>query len=817
MAKASPIITALNAGEWSPLLDGRTDLVGYAASAYRCENFIPTIQGPAVRRAGTEFIAQRKGSGRTWLMPFIKSRDDAVMIEFGNLYCRFYANRGVVVSTTTRTITGITKANPAVVTSAAHGYANGQDVFISGVVGMTQVNGRWFKVAGATANTYQLTTIHGTNVNSTGYGTYSSGGTSQVPYELVSPYSTTLLQTPNGEFDLDYIQSGDVIYITHRSGAVKPQKLSRTSATSWTFTAIDPSDGPWLDLNSTATTIYAGAATGTGVTLTASASIFTANDVGSLIRIDQEVITSTQPWVAGKGYGAGVYVRSEGKEYYTAAGGTSGTSIPAHTSGTVADGGVNWQYTSSGYGIARITAQAGTTATVDILTRFPQTLVGPGNASTLWQKGAWSIAANGYPKSVTFFRERLAFGQDQRIDLSVASDFESFATDYFGEVLPESAVSLTVYNSTSDDVVGLHGEKVLVALTSGGEFVVEAPATSEPFGPNNVRVAPQTAFGARPIQPVRVGEQLLMIQSSGQKLRSIQYSYQTESFIAPDMMVRSEHIGRPRITQIARQESPHQTIWGVRSDGQIVSFAFDQTQEVRAWARHVLGGTAASVKCIAIMPSPDGTRDDLWMIVDRTINGATRSYVEYMRAEYATGDDRSAAAYLDSGLYYNSTSATTLYGYDHLEGQTVGLMIDGASAADVVVSGGVVTLPVAGAKVQVGLKYTSTYATNRLDGGAGDGTAQAKTKRITDVVFRVLDTLGGQAGPVETLLDDVPDLTFRAPATPMGSPPPLFTGDALVQWPGGYETDGRIWYRNATVYPATILAIMPQVVVQEAR
>ncbi len=75
-------------------------------------------------------------------------------------------------SGTAKTITGITKANPAVVTSNNHGFNNGDRVYISGVKGMTQVNGNVYTVAGKTTNTFQLS---GTNSNS--YNSFQSGST----------------------------------------------------------------------------------------------------------------------------------------------------------------------------------------------------------------------------------------------------------------------------------------------------------------------------------------------------------------------------------------------------------------------------------------------------------------------------------------------------------------------------------------------------------------------------------------------------------------------------------------------------------------
>jgi hypothetical protein len=74
-----------------------------------------------------------------------------------------------------KNITAITKASPAVVTSTAHGLTNGDFVQILAVVGMTELNGGWYKVANVAANTFELS-----GVDSTGYGTYVSGGTAQL-------------------------------------------------------------------------------------------------------------------------------------------------------------------------------------------------------------------------------------------------------------------------------------------------------------------------------------------------------------------------------------------------------------------------------------------------------------------------------------------------------------------------------------------------------------------------------------------------------------------------------------------------------------
>lgn len=732
MAKATPIIAAFNAGEWSPLLDGRVDLAGYSASCVSIENGIPTIQGPLIRRGGTRYIAEVEDSAnRSWLVPFVRSRSVAYVVEFADSVCRFYRNRAVV---------------------------------------------------GA-------------------------------PFELVSPYNAAALVLPNGEFALDFVQSADVLYITDRRGVLAPRKLSRTSATTFAFSTLDPDDGPFDDLNASTTTIYSSAATGT-VTLTASASVFTADDIGSIIRLDQQRL-ATPLWVTGTSYTAGDYVRSEGKEYVAATTATSGTQIPSHTNGTVSDGGVEWTYTAVSYGVARITAQAGTTATATVLTRFPQSLVGSSNATLLWKRGAWS-ELNGYPTSVTFFRERLVFAKEQRLDMSVVADFENFGPDELGEITAESAISVSVQSSQVNDIVALVEGDTLGVHTEGGEFSVSSLTTSEPFGPGNVEVSLSSSYGSRPIRPVRVGEATLYVQASGRKLRELVFDIQVNNQISRDMSVRSEHITRPLLVQLVRQESPWEVVWALRSDGVILAFTYDRTQEVRAWSRCIIGG-AAVVESLAVIPSDDGARDDVWMICRRTVDGGTVRYIEVMEPDLSPSGDVEDSFYVDSGVTYDGAATDTITGLDHLEGETLKVLADGATHPDVVVTGGEVTLARDASVVHVGYSAPFVVGTNRIEAGAADGTSQSKTKRITDVAFRVYRTLGGSAGPLETQLDDIPALTYRAAATLMGSGPDLFSGDATIDWPGGYETAGRIWYVNDEPYPVTMVAAIPQVMTQENR
>ena len=96
----------------------------------------------------------------------------------------------------TKTITDITKANPGVVSSTAHGYANGDIIYLD-VQGMHQVNGRAVRVAGATTDSYQLE-----GVDTTLFDTFSSGTSAKVTMGT-SITTATSINGSGGDFDFE--------------------------------------------------------------------------------------------------------------------------------------------------------------------------------------------------------------------------------------------------------------------------------------------------------------------------------------------------------------------------------------------------------------------------------------------------------------------------------------------------------------------------------------------------------------------------------------------------------------------------------------
>ena len=848
MARVAVELTNFTGGELSPRLDGRTDLTKYSSGCSTLENLVVYPHGSAARRPGSTFIAEVASSAnKTRLIPFEFSTTQTYMLEFSNLKMRVYKDKGAVLEGD-KTISGITQANPAVVTATSHGYSNGDEVLISGVSGMTEVNGKRFLVADKTTNTFELQDKDGVDINSTGFTAYSSGGVSNKVFELTTPYTTAQL------FDLKFAQSADVMYITHPSHEV--EKLSRTGHTSWTLTDVDFTKGPMQDANTTDTTLNPGAtAVGTGVSLAASATTginsgsgFQSTDVGRFVFLH------------------GGYAK------ITAVTNTTNATIEILTTLSASTATADW----------RLGAFSDTTGHPSCVTFFEQRLVFAGTTE-----------------------------QPQTVFFSKSGDYENMDANIGGTVADDDAIIYTIASNQVNAIRFMTATRTLIIGTAGGEFTVSGGSVDTAITPTNILIKKQSNHGAANVDAIAVGNATLFLQRAKRKIRELAYNFDVDGYIAPDMTILAEHISEGGLTQIAYQQEPNQLVYAVRGDGELVGLTYQREQQVTAWHRHIFGGrfgnatitvtdfaniangtrivltkadgttttftsatsattgkfhttssnnqTATNLKTlidadsdftatvssnvvtitetsplstgfltitslddatrlaktnegkavcesVAVIPTDD-TEYEVYVIVKRTINGATRRFVEVLNVFDFDQTDNTSFNFLDSQLSYSGSAVSTISGLDHLEGQTVSILANGATHPDKTVSSGSITLDRSSTSVKVGLAYTSLLQTMRLNAGSQNGTSQGKTKRIYDITVRMFETIGVEVGPN---LNDMERIPFRSSADLMDEGIPPFTGDKEVEFRGNYETDGFIFVRQTQPLPFTILSLYPR-------
>ena len=580
-------------------------------------------------------------------------------------------------------------------------------------------------------------------------GQVQNGGSA---VEIATPYLTAEL------FDIKFAQSADVMYIVHPNHAAR--KLSRTSHINWTLTQIDFTKGPMQDPNTTTTTLNPGqTAVGTGVSLAASAT-------------------------TGINGGAGFASTDVGR----------------------------FVFLHGGY--AKITAFTDTTnVTIEILTTLSAS-----TATENWRLGAFSDTT-GHPSTVTFFEQRLVFAgtteQPQTVFFSKSGDYENMDANIGGTIADSDAIIYTIASNQVNAIRFMTATRTLIIGTAGGEFSVSGGGSDVAITPTNILIKKQSNHGAANIDALAVGNVTLFMQRARRKMRELAYNFDVDGYIAPDMTILAEHITEGGITQMAYQQEPNQIIWLVRGDGELVGFTYQREQQVTAWHRHIFGGAFGSGKAVcesvAVIPTDD-TEYEVYVIIKRTINGATKRYIEVLNTFDFTNTDNTTFNFLDSQLDYNGSATTTISGLSHLEGQTVSILADGATHADKVVSSGSITLDRSSTKVKVGLSYTSLLQTMRIDAGARDGTSQSKTKRIYEITIRLFESVGVEVGPDLNNLERIP---FRSSANAMNQGITPFTGDKEVEFRGNYETDGFVFVRQTQPLPLTILSLYPRLVTND--
>jgi len=569
------------------------------------------------------------------------------------------------------------------------------------------------------------------------------------PYEISSPYLTAEL------FDIKWAQSADVMYICHPNHQV--MKLSRTGHTSWSLAEVDFTDGPYLATNNTTTTLTPQqAATGTGKTITASA-------------------------VTGINGGAGFQTTDVGR------------------------------IISFNGGKAKITARTNTTVVVcTITTAFTNT-----NATAAFELGAFSDTT-GHPSCVSFFEQRLVFAgttdEPQTLFFSAAGDYENMTTG-------TNAGDAMVYTIASNQVNAIRYMKAvrtLVVGTTGGEFTVSADGTNASITPTNITIKKQSSFGTANVDAIPAGNAILFLQKARRKIRELQYNFDSDGYQAPDLTVLNETATDTGINEMSFQQEPNSIIWCVRDDGVLAALTYQRSENVVAWTRHIFGGVFGNGNsvCESVATiSGTLTEDEVWVIVKRTINGATKRYVECFSNFDFDETTSTDFKFLDSHLSYSGSSVSSLSGLSHLEGQSVSILADGSVHANKTVSSGAVSLDRAVTKACIGLSYDSILQTMRIEGGAAEGTSQGKTKRISKVVLRLFETVGVKVGPSLTNLETVP---FRTTSSNLSAPVnTLLAGDREIEFNDDYNSDGFIFIKQDQPLPCSILSIYPTLVTSD--
>lgn len=933
---AQPIIQpSFNSGEWSPNLYGRVDIEKFHSGAARIRNFFVDYRGGISTRTGTKYCLRGyKDSTAIRLIPFQATFVLGYALEFGDQYIRFYQN-GSPVLESGLTITGITNANPAVV-SVVNTYTGGDVdwVYISGVSGMTQANGKFFKVRVATGGSITLYDLFGNPVDSTAWGVWTSGGTTQRVYTIASPYAAADLE------QIKFAQNVVDLILCHPN--YQPYVLTYTAATNWSLSAITfgttisaPTGVGGMTTMGGGTTYYSYVVTAvdvngqeslpsaetpipgkenfslvagtntitwTGVTGAASYNVYRANStqynpvpsgmpygfVGtttSTTFADSNITPdfSRSPPVARNPFATGSGVQSvtigTAGSYstapmvtFSAPGGTgdTATGFPVLTgvSITLNAGGSGYAVsdiivlsnsiilqvlTLSGSAVATFaTINAGSATTLPANPVAQTTTSGAGtgaNFNVSWGVSSITITdpgseyaapptvsfsagaaagtavlgptGNGNPSVPAFFQQRLCLAapnsSPQTLYMSQPGEGRYYNFNVSSPIRDDDAITAQIVSGQLNTIKAMIQQPAgLIVLTDGSSFLVNGGSFGAAVTPSAIVANAQSFNGANDIPPIVVVFDMLYVQAKGSVVRDSLYNFYANVYTGTDITIIPSHLFFGyQLTEWAWAEEPFKLVYAVRNDGTMLTLTFMKEQDFIAWAHSDTDGAFASV-CSTIETAAQGPVNAVYTVVSRVIDGTTVRYIERFAERYMPNGVADAWT-VDCGLQYSGSPATTFSGGEHLAGKTCTGLADGEVITPFVMpASGNFTLPTAASKVTIGLGFTAQLQTLPID--TGNPTIQSKMKKIPVANIRVADTLGLKAGTDFTNLVSMKDLVVGNVGSMTNEVvTDLVTGDAQTILDPKWQEIGQFCIQQDQPFPATILALMPELTVGDTQ
>jgi len=433
-------------------------------------------------------------------------------------------------------------------------------------------------------------------------------------YEIPSPYLEAEL------FDIHYVQSADVMTIVHPSHA--PRELRRLGATQWELKEINfgsPISSPTIA--SVVAYIPSSASTNTD---TYEAHEYVVTAVGSNL-IDESSQSSSQS------VNNNIFV----------------TGAKNTVTWNAVTGAARYRVYKEQAGVYGFLGETTSTSIVDAniapdFSRTPPVYDNPFPSS------------DNYPGAVSYFEQRRVFAgtnNDPQTIYMTKSGTESNMS--FGiPIRDDDRIKFRVAAREANTIRHIVPLTQLLLLTGSAEWRI-ASVNSDAITPSSISVKPQSYVGANNAQPVIVNNSMVYSAARGGHVRELGYNWQANGFITGDLSLRAPHLfDNFTIVDMALAKAPLPIVWMTSSNGKLLGFTYVPEQQVGAWHQHDTDGTFESVASVS-----EGNDDVVYCVIKRTINGATKKYIERMGTRlYETQRD---SFFVDAGATYNGTNTNT--------------------------------------------------------------------------------------------------------------------------------------------------------------
>jgi len=384
--------------------------------------------------------------------------------------------------------------------------------------------------------------------------------------------------------------------------------------------------------------------------------------------------------------------------------------------------------------------------------------------------------------------------------MSNSDDFNKYAIG----TAADRALTYTIASRALNRIEWIADNIDMFVGTGGSEHRVRSGATDKPLGGDSIPLVERiTTHGVAPIQPAVVARHIIFVDWRRRQIFFLAIDFAEDGYEALELTGVSEHIteSNVRLGQLGFAKRPDPRVHFVLENGQLVTLTYYKNEKVIGFTRYVTDGT---YEAVAVIPQAAGLPDQVWFIVKRTINNATKRFVEVGDTEAAEMTGRAwTSLQTDCAKVFDLNGvSTTVFSVPHLVGKTVDVIGDGRyRGQQVVPASGIVTLPdtePASETCEIGLHYNSIATTMRpsVEKQVVEGLQRTWQK----LWIRVKDAYGGQINGNDITSYPPPDLDEIA----------LYTGDLECNI-DGMDTDGAVTIKQNLPYPMKLLALFGEI------
>lgn len=409
-----------------------------------------------------------------------------------------------------------------------------------------------------------------------------------------------------------------------------------------------------------------------------------------------------------------------------------------------------------------------------------------------------SLSGTEYPGSVCYYEQRRAFARTatQGQDLWMTRSGTPSDLSYSLPTKDTDRIYRRIEANEANTILHMVALGQILVLTNSTEYRI-ATLNSDALTPTSITARPQTFIGTNHVRPLVTNGSLLFAAARGGRVWETGYSNAEGRFSSGDLCLRSGHLfDDDGLVDSAVQKAPMSIAWWVSTTGKLLGLTYSPQEQIGAWHQHDTQGVFESVAVIA-----EGREDRLYAIVNRTIDGTTRRFVERMRP-LAIPEAIEDCGYSDCGIEYDGSPQTVFSGLDHLIGKQVAILADGKVHPVRTVNGsGQITLAYAASKVRVGLAYTSQLKTLPVALGSDGAYGQSRVKNVNRAVLRVKDSARFRLGPTASQLYDSAEI-------PAGQ---LVSGQVRATVEPAWLDGGQLLIEQSDPLPLTVVALTLEV------